>query len=119
MQVLDYFVYVIVIFSGPSILKEYSLVSDEQCDDVFFVGLMGCFGFFTHFCAFENSPRCFVCRFAHERCKLLKHLRLFLNMALLLTIYVRVAIAPSGYDLLFWMLLLSIGQMVLNMVYCL
>ena len=109
MQYWEFVVYVCVAFLAPLTFKANSLITEKHCEDMIFAGVMCCFIYASHPCDYPISHRCFICRFAHEHCRIVKHWLFFIHLTLLLTQFVSETLAPKG-DGVFWFLFLWIGQ---------
>ena len=92
-------VHACLITIGPLLINRYFAVSGEICFNLLSWG-MGClYMFVMHPCVLldfgEPIPkRCFICKYAHTRCKLLKHWLLFAHSWVLVACFAHQALEP-------------------------
>ena len=117
MQAWKFVTYGSVALITPLTFRALSVITQKHCEDMILMGVYCCFIFAIHPCRVIGEYQCFICRFAHESCKILKHWLLFTHITLLLTGFVSEALTLNRDDGKFWFLIIWFGEILFDLLF--
>ena len=114
-------VHACLIIIGPLLLNRYFSVPGVICFNLLTWVVVCCFMFVMHPCILldfgEPIPkRCFICKYAHTRCKLLKHWLFFTHSCILVACFAHQALEPL-IDMSIIILLFTCGQYFFDVIF--